>query len=106
MHDSAHRLIGREDELGALEALVDRKATLPRALVLHGQAGIGKTALWLAGIDAALEHGYRVPTTRPSEAETRLSYVGLTDLLGDVVDEVLPGHARIVPAVEDVEASS
>ena len=58
--------------------------------VLPGEAGIGKTALWLAGIDAAAARGYRILSSRPSEAETRFSFVGLSDLLDNVAGELLP----------------
>jgi DNA-binding CsgD family transcriptional regulator len=87
---TAHQLIGREEELATLLRLLDAREQLPGAAVLHGQAGIGKTSIWLAGIDAAAERGYRVLSCRPSEAETQLSYAGLDDLLGGVVDDVLP----------------
>ncbi len=33
---------------------------LPGAVVLPGEAGIGKTTLWLAGIEAATARGYRI----------------------------------------------
>jgi hypothetical protein len=36
-----------------------------------------------------------VLTSRPAESETSLSYAGLADLLGGVVDEVLPSLAPI-----------
>jgi DNA-binding CsgD family transcriptional regulator len=87
---TAHPLIGREDELAAIDRLLDARDELPGAVVLHGQAGIGKTSIWLAGIGAATDRGYRVLSCRPSEAETRLSYAGLADLLGGVVDDVMP----------------
>jgi DNA-binding CsgD family transcriptional regulator len=54
-----------------------------------GEAGIGKTALWLAGIDAAAARGYRILSARPSEAETRYSFVGLADLLGNAAGDLL-----------------
>jgi DNA-binding CsgD family transcriptional regulator len=59
-------------------------------VALHGEAGICKTSLWLAGVEAALERGCRVMSCRPSEVETRLLYTGVTDLLGGTVDEILP----------------
>ena len=90
MPSTAHQLIGREEELATLVRLLDAREQLAGAAVLHGQAGIGKTSIWLAGIDAAAERGYRVLSCRPSEAETQLSYAGLDDLLGGVVDDVLP----------------
>jgi DNA-binding CsgD family transcriptional regulator len=86
---TARPLIGREDELGAITGLLEARR-LPGAIVLHGQAGIGKTSLWLAGIDIAVSESYSVLTCRPSEAETRLGYTGLADLVGGRVNDVLP----------------
>jgi DNA-binding CsgD family transcriptional regulator len=83
-------LIGREDELGAIVGLLEGRTELPGAAVLHGEAGIGKTSIWLAGLDAAATRGYRILSCRPSESETGFSYAGLTDLLGGVVGDVLP----------------
>ena len=54
--------------------------------MLPSEAGIGKTALWLAGVNAAADRGYRILSSRPSEAETQLSFAGLTDLLGGAGD--------------------
>ncbi len=61
---------------------------LPGVAVLPGEAGIGKTTLWLAGVDAAADRGYRILLSRPSEAETRFSFAGLTDLLGSASEVV------------------
>ena len=58
--------------------------------MLPGEAGIGKTSLWLAGIDAAAADGYRIVSARPSDAETRFAFAGLADLLDGANDEVLP----------------
>ncbi len=90
MSSTAQQLIGRDDELGAIERLLDARDDLPGTVVLHGQAGVGKTALWLAGIDAASARGYLILSSRPSEAETQFSFGGLTDLLGGVAGAVLP----------------
>ena len=89
MYVTARQLVGREEELGAIVGLVDAHEDLPGAVVLSGEAGIGKTSLWLAGLDAAAAGGYRILSCRPSEAETGSSFVGLTDLLGNAVGEVL-----------------
>jgi DNA-binding CsgD family transcriptional regulator len=61
----------------------------PAELVLYGDAGVGKTTLWRAGADAARSLGYRVLETRPAEAEARLAFVALGDLLGEGLDELL-----------------
>jgi hypothetical protein len=86
---AARHLVGREEELGAIIGLLDAGEQLTRVALLSGEAGIGKTTVWLAGIDAAAPRGYRVLSSRPSEAETKFSFVGLTDLLDDAAAEVL-----------------
>src|SRR5918996_2861615 len=87
---TARQLVGREEELGAIVRLLDAPVHLPGAAVLTGEAGIGKTTVWIAGIDAAVARGYRVLSTRPSEAETGSAFVGLTDLLDNAAREGLP----------------
>jgi DNA-binding CsgD family transcriptional regulator len=87
---TARHLVGREEELEAIVELLGAAERLPVVAALPGEAGIGKTTLWLAGIDAAASRGYRILSARPSEAETRLSFAGLTDLLGSAAGKVLP----------------
>jgi DNA-binding CsgD family transcriptional regulator len=87
---STSSLIGREAELAELLDVFAAVDDLPAVAVVAGEAGIGKTTLWLAGLEAAGTDGYRVLSSRPSEAETAFSYGGLTDLLGDAADEILP----------------
>ena len=51
-----------DDELRSVHAFLDRSAAAGMAaLVLEGEAGIGKSTLWLAGVEAARERGLRVP---------------------------------------------
>jgi DNA-binding CsgD family transcriptional regulator len=83
-------LVGREDELRAVAGVLHRLEELPRAVVLSGEAGIGKTSLWSAGLDAAKARGYRVLRTRPGETETGFAFAGLTDLLEVAAADVLP----------------
>ncbi len=79
-------LIGREEELDvALTAF----ATLPAIVVLEGEAGIGKTSVWRAVLQQLEAGGHAVLSARPVEAETQLSYAGLADLLGPVLDDSL-----------------
>jgi DNA-binding CsgD family transcriptional regulator len=87
---AARQIVSREEELGAIVRLLDAPELLPRAAVLRGEAGIGKTTVWLAGIHAAAARSYRILSARPSEAETQFSFAGLTDLLGGVAGDVLP----------------
>ena len=86
----ARHLVGRNEELEAIVRLLEAREQHARAAVLSGEAGIGKTTVWLAGIDAAAAGGYRILSSRPSEAETKFSFGGLTDLLGNAAGEVLP----------------
>jgi DNA-binding CsgD family transcriptional regulator len=65
--------------------------------VLEGDAGIGKTTLWRAGLDEAHRRGLRVLASSPSSSETPLSFIALADLLGEPLDEVgdaLPAPQR------------
>ncbi|MCI0581552.1 MAG: AAA family ATPase [Chloroflexi bacterium] len=82
-------IFGREGELAVVEAFLDRTADGPRALVLEGEAGIGKSALWLAGVARARERSFRVVSSQPAETERTLPNVVLGDLFGDVGPDVL-----------------
>jgi DNA-binding CsgD family transcriptional regulator len=59
-------------------------------LLLEGEAGIGKTTLWAAGVEFAHTRGYRVLSGRPGEAEVQLAFAALSDLLADALAETLP----------------
>jgi DNA-binding CsgD family transcriptional regulator len=83
-------IVGRDEELRSLSAFLDRTAAGPAALVLEGEAGIGKSTLWLAGVEAAREGGSRVLSARPAEAEQGLAHAGLGDLFEDVLELVVP----------------
>ena len=85
-------VVGREEELSALSALLERReaATGPIAIALEGEAGIGKSTLWHAAVEDARRRGLRVLSTRPAESERALAHVGLGDLLDGVLDDLLP----------------
>jgi DNA-binding CsgD family transcriptional regulator len=87
-------LVGRERELERVRALLDGESE-PR-LLLEGDAGIGKTTLWAAGLDEAGERGFRVLRAAPAAAERDLSFAALGDLLADLRDEIgaLPAPQR------------
>ena len=52
-----------------------------RAMVIEGEAGAGKTAIWEAALVAARDAGVTTLGARPAEAETAWSYAALRDLL-------------------------
>jgi AAA ATPase domain len=80
-------VVGRDEELAAVAAFID--GDLPGALVLAGEAGIGKTTVWRAGLSHARERGACVLACRPAESEARLSFAGLADLLEPVLGAAL-----------------
>ena len=83
-------MVGREEEIAFLHAFMGGAEGGPAALVVEGEAGIGKSTLWLAGVEQAREEGFRVLSSRPAEAERGLAHAGLGDLFDDVLDKVLP----------------
>jgi DNA-binding CsgD family transcriptional regulator len=85
-------IIGRDEELAAIGSLLSSVAEGQgaAAVLLSGEAGIGKTTLLEAAVEAARERSFRVHAARPSEAEAKLSFAAVGDLLEPVVDDVLP----------------
>jgi DNA-binding CsgD family transcriptional regulator len=86
----ALEIVSREGELASVRAFVGGARGGVAALVLEGEAGIGKSTLWRAGVEHARGHGLRVLSSRPAEAERSLAHMGLVDLLEDVLGDVLP----------------
>ena len=81
-------IFGRDLELTAMEQFLTSAPNWPSAMIIEGQAGIGKTTLWLEGIRRAAERGMRALQARPAESEQKLSYVALADLVVGAFDEV------------------
>jgi tetratricopeptide (TPR) repeat protein len=86
----AYEIVGRDRELASVGAFVDGAGVGPAALVLEGEPGIGKSTLWLAGVERARESGSGILVSRPAEAERGLAHAGLGDLFEGVLDDVLP----------------
>jgi hypothetical protein len=84
------QILGREPELALLDEFL-RSAGSPKAVVLRGEPGIGKTSLWEAGVALGRKHGLRVLRARGSGAETGLSFAALIDLLDGVDLQELDG---------------
>jgi DNA-binding NarL/FixJ family response regulator len=83
-------ITGRDAELDVLSRFLERSADGRRALVLEGAAGIGKSTIWLRGLELGHEQGLRILSSRPAEAEQDLAFAGLGDLFEEVLDDVLP----------------
>ncbi|MEV5541701.1 AAA family ATPase [Saccharopolyspora shandongensis] len=89
------RFFGRDDELKILAELIDGPGGRSGVLV-HGEAGIGKSALVAEAVSAASVAGLKVLTTTGVEAERKIAFAGLHQLLYPVragVDE-LPAPQR------------
>ena len=82
-------LIGRQWELAAADRFLDAISTGPAAMVLEGEPGIGKTAVWRAAVETARSRSYRTLVCRASESESALTFLGLGDLLDSVAKPVL-----------------
>jgi DNA-binding CsgD family transcriptional regulator len=80
-------VVGRAVELRALRRFFD--AARAACLVVTGEQGIGKTALWEAALELAATSGYAVLAARAGEAESLLSYAALSDLVEEIGDEAL-----------------
>jgi DNA-binding CsgD family transcriptional regulator len=90
-------LVGREQELAAVERLLGRGCERFSPLLLEGEAGIGKTTLFQEALRRAEASGFRVLACRPTASEAALSLVAVADLLDAVPErawEGLPGPQR------------
>ncbi len=84
---------GRDRELALLTDLLDRaRSGDATALVIRGEAGVGKSALLDATIVAATSAGMRVLRSQGLESESPLAFAGLHQLLRPLLAriEVLP----------------
>ena len=81
------RLIGRTAELQRVDAFLEAMAGGPAALILVGEAGIGKTTIWGEAV-ARARRECMVLESQPSEQEQKLSFAGLGDLLRDLGEDV------------------
>src|SRR2546425_10780981 len=89
---SARRLLSRRSECAALDQLVASVRAGPsRALVLRGEAGVGKSAL----LEYLVQHasGCGIARAVGVESEMELAYAGLQQLCAPFLDRVerLPG---------------
>jgi len=83
-------LVGRDGELTAIDAFLARGASGPAALVLEGAPGIGKTTLWDCARDRARRANVQLLSSRAVDAEAKLAFASLADLLEPVAERALP----------------
>jgi DNA-binding CsgD family transcriptional regulator/tetratricopeptide (TPR) repeat protein len=99
-------LHGRTRERVRVEALLDAaRGGRGGALVIRGEAGIGKTALLQ---DAATVEGFTILRTRGIETESEIGFSGLHDLLSPIIaglSELPPRQAEAVSAALSIGPS-
>ncbi len=94
MHRSS--LFGRENEVAILDQFVDRIPDHGGALLVRGEAGIGKTALLSITSARASAQGMLVLHAAGTPSETDLAFAGLDQLLHPLISGVdrLPAAQR------------
>ena len=105
-------ILGRDEELAVIHRFFDRQPDGSGALLLEGDAGIGKSTLWREAVRIAGANS-RVLASRGAETEATLSFTVLADLLepalGEVVDGLPVPQRRALQAallLEDPEGST
>lgn len=83
-------IIGRREELLAIEAMLDALPAGGQALLLEGDAGIGKSALWQEGLRLARDRSVLRLTARAARAETQIAFATVGDLFAPVLEATLP----------------
>jgi AAA ATPase domain len=92
--DLSGRVIGRVAELEAVERLLAAARERFSALLLEGEAGIGKTTVFDEALRIAEADGFHVLVCRPAAAEASLSLTAVGDLLGAVPETAWEGLPR------------
>jgi DNA-binding CsgD family transcriptional regulator/predicted ATPase len=94
-------IIGRQVELDLIESLFDAASGGPRAVVLEGAAGIGKSMVLAEALRRARGRGITVLDALPSGGEVELAYAGVSDMLASVretIDALPPPQRRALRA--------
>jgi ATP/maltotriose-dependent transcriptional regulator MalT len=96
-------VIGRERELAALERFLDSGHEELSALLLVGDAGIGKTTVWQEAVRLGEKAGFNILRCRPAQTEAKLGFAALSDLLSSVDEAML--SALPAPQRDAIEAA-
>jgi predicted ATPase len=90
-------VIGRERELATVEALLAGVREHGSALVIHGDAGIGKSTLLAAAAKSAADRGMVVLEVSGAQSEAHLPFAGLHQLLRPLLRQLpsLPRPQRL-----------
>jgi DNA-binding CsgD family transcriptional regulator len=83
---ASEAVVGRGAELDAICEFLEPRVERPRALLLEGEAGIGKTTLLAVASEEARRRGWHVLSCGPAAAEAQLAFAALADAFGAVLD--------------------
>ncbi|MDT5017477.1 MAG: hypothetical protein QOD39_3637 [Mycobacterium sp.] len=89
-------VVKRSTEMRSIARFFASVSQQTTGLLLEGEAGIGKTTLWLAALQQARAQGFHVLSARAWEAESVLAYSTVADLLTDL-------DASALAALPDVQ---
>ena len=82
-------LVGRDTERARVDVFLEDAIGGSRSLVIRGEPGIGKTALWRHAVRRSRQAGFLVLVARPAEEERSMALGGLVDLFdGSELDTV------------------
>ena len=102
----AAALIGRDAELKMLTEMIDNSPSHGGAILVVGDAGIGKSSILRAVAQHAREGGSRVLRTTGIQAESRLPFAGLHQLLHPLLpdaDSLPPAQRRALATAFGLE---
>ena len=100
-------IVGRDAEIAEVQDFLAATREEFATLILEGEPGIGKTTVWQEARHRADASGVRVLWCRPSAAEAKFSFAGITDLLSPVGEEAfdaLPEPQREALAIAMLRA--
>ncbi|MGW7366222.1 ATP-binding protein [Streptomyces sp. NPDC054841] len=104
--NSAGRLFGRSAELAIIEGLFGTAVTRGAALMLTGEAGVGKSALLAAAAQRASEKGFRVLRVVGSQFDESVSFSALNQVLQPLAEEIPALPARQAETLQAVRGLS
>ncbi|MFE2164918.1 ATP-binding protein [Streptomyces sp. NPDC059447] len=106
VHAATGRLFGRSAELAVVDGLLDSAVTRGAALLLTGEAGVGKSALLEVAALRAARAGFRVVRVVGSQFEESISYSALNQVLQPLVGEIPALPTRQAEALQVVRGFS
>jgi DNA-binding CsgD family transcriptional regulator/tetratricopeptide (TPR) repeat protein len=83
-------IVGRVGERASIESFLETAGQRPAVLAIEGEAGIGKTTLWLEVVAGSRRRFFWTLSCRCVQAEAKMAFAALGDLIGPVADDLLP----------------